>query len=41
LPRARKIMSIENVTHTELTDGELIERVGNGDREAFEELYRR
>ena len=25
----------------ELTDGELIERVGNGDRDAFDELYRR
>lgn len=27
--------------HAELTDGELIERVGAGDRTAFEELYRR
>ncbi len=25
----------------ELTDGELIERVGDGDRDAFDELYRR
>jgi RNA polymerase sigma-70 factor (ECF subfamily) len=29
------------VGHADLTDGELIERVGKGDREAFEELYRR
>ena len=27
--------------HAELTDGDLIERVGDGDRDAFEELYRR
>ena len=29
------------MTDRELTDGELIERVGAGDRDAFEELYRR
>ena len=40
-PRARDVMSIERVTQTERSDGELIERVGTGDREAFEELYRR
>ena len=34
-------MSIEKVAHAELTDGALIERVGDGDRDAFEELYRR
>ena len=39
--RAGGIMSIEKTAHVELTDGELIERVGDGDREAFEELYRR
>ena len=41
LPRAYSVMSIEKIAHAELTDGELIERVGDGDREAFEELYRR
>jgi RNA polymerase sigma-70 factor, ECF subfamily len=30
-----------HVADAELTDGELIERVGGGDRDAFEELYRR
>ena len=30
-----------DVHEGELTDGELIERVGNGDRDAFDELYRR
>jgi RNA polymerase sigma-70 factor (ECF subfamily) len=29
------------VGHADLTDGELIERVADGDRDAFEELYRR
>jgi RNA polymerase sigma-70 factor (ECF subfamily) len=29
------------VSDAELTDGDLIERVGDGDRNAFEELYRR
>jgi RNA polymerase sigma-70 factor (ECF subfamily) len=41
LPRVGEVMSIEKVAHTELTDGALIERVGDGDRDAFEELYRR
>jgi RNA polymerase sigma-70 factor, ECF subfamily len=41
LPRARGRVSISQVVHTSLTDGELIERVGDGDRDAFEELYRR
>lgn len=41
LPRAREAMSIDRLTHAELTDGELVERVGEGDRDAFEELYRR
>ena len=30
-----------HVAHAEVTDDELIERVGGGDRDAFEELYRR
>ena len=29
------------MSHPEPTDGELIRRVGAGDRDAFEELYRR
>ncbi|MBA3788172.1 MAG: RNA polymerase subunit sigma-24, partial [Actinobacteria bacterium] len=29
------------MTHAEPTDSELIERVGSGDRDAFDELYRR
>jgi RNA polymerase sigma-70 factor, ECF subfamily len=41
LPRARRAGSIGGVQHGALSDGELIERVGAGDREAFEELYRR
>src|ERR671911_2325995 len=41
LPRARQAGSIRAVSLTELTDGELIERIGGGDRDAFEELYRR
>ena len=40
-PLAYEVMSIEKIAHAELTDGDLIERVGDGDREAFEELYRR
>jgi RNA polymerase sigma-70 factor (ECF subfamily) len=39
--RAHGTMSIERIAHAELTDGDLIERVGEGDRQAFEELYRR
>jgi RNA polymerase sigma-70 factor, ECF subfamily len=41
LPRARRAASIRMVHEGEPTDGELIERVGNGDRDAFDELYRR
>ena len=41
LPRAPAAVSISPVPHAELTDGDLIERVGDGDRGAFEELYRR
>jgi RNA polymerase sigma-70 factor, ECF subfamily len=41
LPRTRRAASIGAVSRGELTDGELIERVGDGDRDAFEELYRR
>jgi RNA polymerase sigma-70 factor (ECF subfamily) len=41
LPRARAAASIREVSLQELTDGGLIERVGDGDREAFDELYRR
>ena len=41
LPRAPEVVSITRVLHAELTDGDLIERVGDGDRDAFEELYRR
>jgi len=32
---------IESVDRREPTDGELLERIGRGDRPAFEELYRR
>ena len=41
LPYENEVVSIGGVPHEEPTDGELIERVGNGDRDAFEELYRR
>ena len=41
LPRAREVVSIRLVAHEGETDGELIERVGAGDRDAFEQLYRR
>jgi RNA polymerase sigma-70 factor (ECF subfamily) len=41
LPRARRPASIRAVELGEQTDGDLIERVGEGDREAFDELYRR
>lgn len=41
LPRAPEAGSIRSVSHPEPTDGELIRRVGAGDRDAFEELYRR
>ncbi|MGH3073189.1 MAG: RNA polymerase sigma factor [Gaiellaceae bacterium] len=41
LPRARDVATIGLVPLAELTDGELIERVGERDREAFDELYHR
>jgi RNA polymerase sigma-70 factor, ECF subfamily len=41
LRRTRATTSIRTVHAGELTDGELIERVGEGDRDAFDELYRR
>ena len=41
LPRTRGAVSFPRVAHAELTDGNLIELVGNGDLDAFEELYRR
>jgi RNA polymerase sigma-70 factor (ECF subfamily) len=41
LPRTRRAASIGTMPPGDLTDGELIERVGDGDRDAFEELYRR
>jgi len=41
LPRALEAASIRSVGHPEPTDGELIRRVGAGDRDAFEKLYRR
>ncbi len=39
--RAGRGNAIFEVTHAELTDGELIQRVADRDREAFDELYRR
>ncbi len=36
-----EMVSIRKVLHEGPTDGELIERVADGDRAAFEELYRR
>ena len=41
LPRAREVATIRHVSVEGLTDGELIERVAAGDRDAFEEIYRR
>ena len=41
LPRAREAVTLRRVREAEQTDGELIERVGDGDRAAFERLYRR
>jgi RNA polymerase sigma-70 factor, ECF subfamily len=38
---ARRPASIRVVQEEELSDGVLIERVGDGDRDAFDELYRR
>jgi RNA polymerase sigma-70 factor (ECF subfamily) len=40
-PARRKAATIQDVPDREPTDGELIERTSEGDREAFEELYRR
>jgi RNA polymerase sigma-70 factor (ECF subfamily) len=36
-----RVASIRVVPAEELSDGDLIERVGGGDRDAFDELYRR
>lgn len=41
LPAAARTASIPDVTFDTVTDGELLARVGTGDRDAFEELYRR
>jgi RNA polymerase sigma-70 factor, ECF subfamily len=41
LPRTRRLASIKSVSPEELSDGDLIERVGEGDGDAFEELYGR
>ena len=41
LPRARGAATISAVPLAALPDGDLIERVGGGDRRAFDELYRR
>ena len=41
LRRARGAASIRAVQTEELSDGGLIERVAEGDRDAFDELYRR
>src|SRR3954469_10793706 len=41
LPIASGRATISRVEASTLTDGELIQRVGTGDRGAFEQLYRR
>ena len=41
LPAARQVASMNGVINPDLTDGQLLERVGAGDRDAFEEIYRR
>jgi RNA polymerase sigma-70 factor, ECF subfamily len=41
LPPAPRVATIRNVPPDRMTDGELIARVGEGDRGAFELLYRR
>ncbi|HXH87904.1 MAG TPA: sigma-70 family RNA polymerase sigma factor [Gaiellaceae bacterium] len=41
LPREAATTTIGSMGSRELTDGELIEQIGAGDRVAFEELYRR
>jgi len=38
---AGELRTMNGARHREFTDGELLERVGGGDRGAFEELYRR
>jgi RNA polymerase sigma-70 factor (ECF subfamily) len=41
LPPCVRTASIKDMSTTPLTDGELIELIGDGDRSAFDELYRR
>ena len=41
VPHTPEPVKLRDLTRAEPTDGDLIERVGNGDRDAFEELYRR
>jgi RNA polymerase sigma-70 factor (ECF subfamily) len=41
LRRTRRAASIRSVREGEQTDGELIERVAGGERDAFDEIYRR
>lgn len=41
LPPTAATDSISRVDGTTLTDGDLLGRIGSGDRDAFEELYRR
>jgi RNA polymerase sigma-70 factor (ECF subfamily) len=41
LPAASQAASMNGMINREVTDGELLERVGAGDRDAFEEIYRR
>ena len=38
---AGELRKLNGARHRDFTDGELLERVGGGDRGAFEELYRR
>src|SRR6266496_3908139 len=41
LPTARRRAVYSVTPQAEVTDGELIERIGQGDRQAFEDLYSR
>lgn len=41
LPRAAKAATIRGVAAVDLSDAELLQRVGSGDRGAFDTLYRR
>ena len=41
LPAAQRAASIRDVADRDATDGTLLERVAAGDRDAFDELYRR